>query len=154
MARHATNTQDQYSETLQVRLTKQQVNLLKAKTLEQNVSISSLIRQAVVLYLNRTLSDTELLYASMNENVRNIRYLDNKVELLALIIMEQTKYQMRVLPSNPVNTDENAEFDYSKFEKNCFKSLRQNHRGKLESMLIDCYEQSGELEPEESNNDD
>lgn len=141
--------ESRYTENLNIRLNKQQVNILKQKALEQNVSMSTLIRQALINYINRTLSDTELLYASMNEISKKVRYLDNKVELLALIIMEQTKYHMTVLPHNPVNISAMAEMDYEKFEKSCFKSLKTNHRGKLESMLLDLYEQQDDEQDEQ-----
>ena len=75
-----------YSVQRQLRFTKQMDELVKSKALEHHTTESEIIRQAVMNYINRSMSDTEIVHASLVENTRKIRYLENKVELLALVI--------------------------------------------------------------------
>ncbi len=124
-----------------MRLTDTQKKILASKAAEQNTSISELIRQAVGNYINRNLSDTEIIHSSLAENSRKIRYLEDKVELLALIIMQQTKYLMKVMPQKQINTDSLVEIEYRKFNDECTKILKTNHGGILESMILNLYEQ-------------
>lgn len=133
-----------YQETMQVRLTNQQKKILTAKAIEQNTTVSELIRQSVMNYINRNMSDSEIVHASLAENSRKIRYLENKIELLALINMQQTKFLMKVMPQKQINTDSLVEIEFKKFSDNCMKILKTNHTGILESMILDLYEQGGE----------
>ena len=90
------------------------------------------------------MSDSEIVHASIAENTRKIRYLENKVELLALIVFEQTKQMMRVLPNKQINADYMVEKDFEKFKTNVTNLLKKNHAGVLEGMILDAYEQSGD----------
>lgn len=126
-----------------VRFTKQMDDLIKAKALEKHTTDSEIIRQAISNYINRSLSDTEIVHASLAENSRKIRYLEKKVELLALVVFEQTKQLMRTMPTKQINTDSFVENEFDKFLKNCTKTLKTNHTGMLESMILDIYEQQG-----------
>lgn len=130
-----------YQEVTQVRLTDQQKKILALKAVEQNTTVSELIRQSVMSYINRNMSDTEIVHASLIENSRKIRYLENKIELLALIVLEQTKYFMKIMPQKQINADSLVEIEFQKFNDNCMKILKTNHGGILESMILDLYEQ-------------
>ena len=132
-----------FSVQKQIRLTKQTAELVEAKALEKHTTESEIIRQAVANYMNRSMSDTEIVHASLMENTRKIRYLENKVELLALIVFQQTKFLMRVMPSRQVNTDALVEKDFERFKNDCMRSLKSNHGGMLEAMILDLYEQGG-----------
>ena len=134
---------DTFSVLRQLRLTRQMDELVRAKALERHTSDSEIIRQAVANYINRSMSDTEIVHASLEENRRKIRYLENKVELLALVLFEHTKLMMRILPNRAVNSEFMVEKDFEKFMANCTSLLRKNHRGVLESMILDSYEQGG-----------
>lgn len=134
---------DTFSVQRQLRLTRQMDELVRAKALERHTTDSEIIRQAVANYINRSMSDTEIVHASLMENTRKIRYLENKVELLALVLFEHTKLMMRILPNRAVNSEFMVEKDFEKFMANCTSLLRKNHRGVLESMILDSYEQGG-----------
>lgn len=134
---------DKFSVLKQLRLTKQMDELVKAKALERHTTDSEIIRQAVANYINRSMSDTEIVHASLMENTRKIRYLENKVELLALVLFEQTKLMLRILPNKAVNSDFMVEKDFAKFMADCTNHLKTNHSGVLESMILDSYEQGG-----------
>ncbi len=133
--------EEKYTVHRQLRFTKQMDELVKAKALEGHTTDSEIIRQAVANYINRSMSDTEIVHASLVENSRKIRYLENKVELLALIIFEQTKHLMRTLPSKQINPDSVVDYDFEKFIQKCQQILKKNHTGVLEAMILDTYEQ-------------
>lgn len=135
--------EEKYSVLQQLRITKQMDDLLKAKALEKHTTESEIIRQAISNYINRALSDTEIVHASLMENTRKIRYLENKVELLALVVFEQTKLIMKSLPSRPAVNETMVQHDFDKFMNNCTKILKSNHTGVLEAMILDSYEQQG-----------
>ena len=133
-----------YDKIKQVRLSKQLDNLIEAKALETNCNSSEIIREAIISFLNRNMSDTEIVHSSIAENTRKVRYLEDKVELLALIVMEQTKYIMKMFPMKQINLNESVDLEFEKFRKDCMKTLKKNHGGMLESMILDLYEQGVE----------
>lgn len=135
--------EEKYSVLQQLRITKQMDELLRAKALEKHTTESEIVRQAISNYINRAISDTEIVHASLMENTRKIRYLENKVELLALVIFEQTKLIMKSLPARQNVTDSLIQHDFEKFKNNCTKILKSNHTGVLEAMILDSYEQQG-----------
>lgn len=133
-----------YGVLKQLRMTEQMQNLIKSKALEHNTTESEIIRQALNNYINRSMSDSEIVHASLVENSRKIRYLENKVELLALIVMQQTKFIMKMFPNRQINSDELVDIEYERFVRDCTKILKANHSGVLESMILDAYEQGDE----------
>ena len=133
-----------YGVLKQLRMTEQMENLIKSKALEHNTTESEIIRQALSNYINRSMSDSEIVHASLVENSRKIRYLENKVELLALIVMQQTKFIMKMFPNRQINSDKLVNIEYERFVRDCTKILKSNHSGVLESMILDAYEQGGD----------
>ena len=125
-------------------MTEQMENLIKSKALEHNTTESEIIRQALSNYINRSMSDSEIVHASLVENSRKIRYLENKVELLALIVMQQTKFIMKMFPNRQLNSDEFANIEHERFVRDCTKILKSNHSGVLARMILDAYEQGGD----------
>lgn len=129
-----------YTVQKQIRITSQMEKLIRAKALEHNATDSEIMRQALVNYINRSMSDTEIVHASLVENSKKIRYLEKKVELLALIIFEQSKLIMRMFPEKQINSEQMVQKSFDSFMKNCTEVLRKNHQGVLESMILDSYE--------------
>ena len=134
-----------YGEVKQVRLTKGMNKQLKSKALEQNTSESEIIRQAIINYINRNMNDSEIIHASLNEMSRKIQMMSDKLELLALIVMQQTKFLIGIFPNNDNINDELTELNFKDFQTRCMQTLKRNHIGILESMLLDFYE-SGDNE--------
>ncbi|MCR5252594.1 MAG: ribbon-helix-helix protein, CopG family [Treponema sp.] len=134
---------ERYSVQMQLRFTQKMAELIEAKALEHHTSNSEIIRQAVMNYVNRSMSDTEIVHASLIENSRKIRFLESKIELMALIVLQQTKLLMKTLPNKQVNSDFVVEKEYEKFMNECSSILKTNHTGKLEAMILDAYEQQG-----------
>lgn len=137
-------TEANYTKPMQVRLTKEISNLVKSKALEQHTTESEIVRTAIIEYINHNTSDTQLLYSSITENTNKIKYLENKIEVLALLDMNLVKYIMKTLPINTANTPQMVEMLYEKFKKDCGSSLKSNHNGILESIILDTYEKEGD----------
>ncbi len=145
MGRNAKPEEVKFSEVIRIRLSTHQYKVLHAKAIEQSSSISELTRQAVSNYINRNMTDSEIIHASLAENTRKMKYLENKMELLALIATEQTRFIMSVLPLVKHNTDEAVQNEFNVFMRKCGKTLKQNHTGMLESMVLDLYENQEEV---------
>lgn len=135
--------ENRYVVQRQIRISQTMDDYIKSKAFEKHTTDSEIIRQAISNYINRSMSDTEIVHASLAENSRKIRYLENKVELLALVVFEQTKFIMKSLPKTNVNTDYYVSHEFEKFMQNCTEILKQNNTGVLEAMILDSYEQGG-----------
>ena len=129
-----------YGDIKQVRLTMEMGKQVKAIAFEQNTSESEIIRQAVINYINRNMNDAEIVHACLNELKRNIQVMSDKIELLALIIMQQTKHLLKVLHDNSSIDEDLLDLSVEEFQRKCLKTLKTNHIGLLESMLLDFYE--------------
>jgi hypothetical protein len=68
-----------------------------------------------------------------------VRFLENKIELQAVILLELTKHLLKVLPNRPSVNQEVADLEYLKFLDDVELALKQNHGGKLEAMVLDIY---------------
>lgn len=135
------------SEVLTFRTTKRMMDLIRATALQENISVSDFIKQTIAEYFNRRLTDSEILHQTLNENTRHIKYLEDKTELMAYMVLGMVKEIKKSL--NPTNLSRDIiEEEMKVFEKNCFKSLKNQHPGKLSQMVMDIYEE--EASPEES----
>lgn len=130
-----------YSEQLKVRITQQQSNLIKSKALENNCTESELVRNALMYYINRSMSDNALIYSAMQEIIRKIKYLENKIDLTAMLLMQQTKHIIKTLPNKQVNSPEIVDIEFKSFIDECSKVIKLNHGSMLESWIMDLYEQ-------------
>lgn len=102
-------------------------------------NMSQVIRDAIYSYFNSSIDDRDLLYASVNDLKEQVRFLENKIELQAVIILELTKHLLKVLPNRPSVNQEVADLEYLKFLDDVELALKQNHGGKLEAMVLDIY---------------
>lgn len=130
-----------YSEQLKVRITQQQSNLIKSKALENNCTESELVRNALMYYINRSMSDNALIYSAMQEIIRKVKYLENKIDLTAMLLMQQTKHIIKTLPNKQVNSPEMVDIEFKGFMNECSKVIKLNHGSLLESWIMDLYEQ-------------
>ena len=126
-------------ETIKVRLSTKIETMLKMKACEQKVTLSEVIREACYSYLNQNSSEAELLFASINDLKEQIRFLENKIDLLSVILLEQTKLLLQIFPNNHHIDSKIAENEYEKFMNNVSSALKENHGGKLEAMVLDIY---------------
>lgn len=133
-----------FSVSQKVRLTEHQNKILKTKALEQNTTVSEILRTAVTNYIDRNMTDTEILYATLTEQSRKIRYLENKVEVSSILLTQMFKYFMRVLPMNASNSSEFVDTKFEDFKKDCAQVVKEYHGGFLESFVLDMYEKGAE----------
>lgn len=129
-----------YDQKIVIRTTERIFDLIKAEALEKNTTVSEIIRQAYLEHMERNMSDAEIMHFSIAENTRKILQLEKKIDLAALIILELARKQIRSLPDTNNISDEMAEKKYQKFIEDCTVSLKKNHHGILESMVLDAYE--------------
>ena len=59
----------EFSAEIHIRISTRQKELLESKAIELRVDKSQLVRTAISDYINKNLNDTELLYASVNDNL-------------------------------------------------------------------------------------
>lgn len=125
------------------RFTEEQVKLIRMKARETGCTDSEFIRTAVVQYINRNITDTEIIHAALVDLNRKQQYVENKLELLAMMIFQQAKLTMEKLPDVQNVNNDMVDVLMEEFKQKCVKTLKTNHEGLLESMILDAYETSG-----------
>lgn len=133
-----------HDHTKNVRFTPRLVELIEMKATEKNTTFSEIVRIACMDYLNNEISDAQLIYASLNDNKQKLRFLENKTELLAVFIMEMARRMIKTLTNRQNVSDEVAELEFQKFLDDSSLSLKKQHGGLLEAMVLDIYQKSGE----------
>ena len=129
-----------YSIIVKARVTKQIKSIIKAKALEQNVTESEIVRQAIFNYINENMSDSHIIHAAIAENTRKMKWLEKKTELLGLLVMQQTRLMIKSLPDVQGKSEFMTDRAYEEFLSKCQNLLRHNRNGFLESMVLDAYE--------------
>ena len=87
------------------------------------------------------MSDNALIYSAMQEIIRKVKYLENKIDLTAMLLMQQTKHIIKTLPNKQVNSPEIVDIEFKSFIDECSKVIKLNHGSMLESWIMDLYEQ-------------
>lgn len=132
-----------HEQTKNIRFTPRLAELIEGKAKEKGTTFSEIVRLSCMDYLNKDISDAELIYASLNDTKQRIRFLENKTELLAVFIMEIARRMIKTLPNRQSVSDEIAELEFQKFLDDSTFSLKNQHKGLLESMVLDIYQQQG-----------
>lgn len=129
----------EFSEEIHIRISKRQKELLESKAIELRVDKSQLVRTAISDYINKNLNDTELLYASVNDNTVAMRRLHDQFELIYTFIIESTRHIIKVLPMNTVNTDSMADEEIEKIIRSTKEELLK-HPKRLTQIVLDLYQ--------------
>ena len=129
--------------TKNIRFTPRLAELIEGKAKEKGTTFSEIVRLSCMDYLNKDISDAELIYASLNDTKQHLRFLENKTELLAVFIMEIARKMIKTLPSRQIVSDEILELEFQKFLDDSTFSLKKQHKGLLEAMVLDIYQKSG-----------
>ena len=137
------NEESRLSSPIGIRLTPTLDKAVRAEAMKKGIGVSDFIRQVLEQHLDNAFSDTALLNHTLSEQSRKMGYLENKVDLAAMITMELARHQMRHLPEKQFMSDDMVEKRFEKFMQDCAKSMSGNHRGALEGMVLDIYEQTG-----------
>ena len=117
--------------------------LISEKAHERNVKKSVVMRDIVIKYFDKEIQDPELIYASLNDAKEKIRFLENKVDLISVLLLEQIKKLIHLLPNRSAIPDEIADIEYEKFIEGVEAQLKNGHSGMLESMVLDIYQRNG-----------
>ncbi len=128
---------------IRIRFTNELEKMIKAKAVEKGLGVSEIVRQICEQHFENELSDTELLNHTLTQHNRKIGYLENKIELTAMIVMELARHQIRHFPEKAFISEDAVEKRFEEFIENCAASLKGSHKGLLESMVLDIYERSG-----------
>ena len=128
----------QLRSVVSVRVTDEIYNLLKSKAVRENIDIASVIREIIQQYFENTLSDTQNLI----QTKRKVSMLDNKIEVMSMLMLELTKSYMNTFPDRQL-TPEMSEKAYEEIITRLSNNMK-NHKGRIESMVLDIYEKGGE----------
>lgn len=129
-----------YDKKIIFRANEQIFNLLTAESLEKRCSVSEVLRQSCMEHFERNMSDAEIMHFSVAENTRKILHFEKKLDLAMLIILGLVREQLRTIPERSAVSERVSASRYEKFIQGCMESLRKNHHGVLESMILDAYE--------------
>lgn len=125
------------------RVTDETYNLLKAKSIKENSDLGLVTREIISLYFEDKLSDSKIYADNLAKTKNKLNMLENKIEILSLLVLELTQAYTQTFPDNGITPDLSEQF-YSEIIKKLSNSMK-NHKGKLEAMVLDIYEKTGEM---------
>lgn len=131
--------ESQYSEYVPVKFQKAINDILEAKALENHTSVSEVVRTAVIDYINKNVSDTEVLFTSIAEMTSHVKKLENKMDLLCILSMRQMKEFLPMFPDKKDMKDETVDYLYEGFLNRVKSDLRKDIK-LLEKTILDAYE--------------
>lgn len=126
---------------VRTRVTDEIANMLQAKAVRENIDISTVLREIIFQYFEDSVNDTKIMSQNMIQTKRKITMLENKIEIMSLLILQLTKAYSSTFPRKHL-TDEMSEKFYEETITELSNSMK-NHKGLLESMVLDIYEKSG-----------
>lgn len=126
---------------VRTRVTDEIANMLQAKAVRENIDISTVLREIIYQYFEDSVNDTKIMSQNMIQTKRKITMLENKIEIMSLLILQLTKAYSSTFPRKHL-TDEMTEKFYEETITE-LSNIMKNHKGLLESMVLDIYEKSG-----------
>ena len=91
---------------------------------------------------DKEVQDPELIFASLNDTKQRVQELERRLNLIMVILLEQTKRQIQVLPNRKSVPDEVATIEFHRFIEAVESEIRRSDRGSIESMVLDIYQRS------------
>ena len=116
--------------------------LLDLKKDELGKSRSDTIRYIVDCYFDKEIQDPELIFASLNDTKQRVQELERRLNLILVVLLEQTKRQIEILPNRKSVPDDIAEIEFNKFIEAVEYEIKKSDRGSIESMVLDIYQRS------------
>jgi hypothetical protein len=105
------------------------------------MDVSSVVREIICQYFEDSLSDSKILTQNMIQTKRKISMLENKVELMSMIVLQLAQAYTATFPDKQLTQEMQDKF-YEDLMKRLSENMK-NHKGRFESMVLDIYEQSG-----------
>lgn len=116
--------------------------LIGMKQQELGKSRSDTIRFIVDSYFDKEIQDPELIYGSLNDTKRRVQELESRLNLMMVVLLEQTKRQIKVLPNRQSVPDDVAKIEFDRFIESVQREIKNSDRGSIESMVLDIYQRS------------
>ena len=132
----------QLRSVISVRVTDEIFNLLKSKSVREKIDVAAVIREIIEQYFENTLTDTKIINQNLVQTKRKVAMLDNKIEVMSMLVLELTKSYMNTFPDRQL-TPEISEKAYEEIITRLAENMK-NHKGRIESMVLDIYEKGGE----------
>lgn len=126
---------------IRTRVTDEIANMLQAKAIRENIDMATVIREIIYQYFEDSVNDTKIISQNMIQTKRKISMLENKIEIMSLLILQLTKAYSTTFPRKHL-TEEFSDKFYEEMITELANNMK-NHKGLLESMVLDIYEKSG-----------
>ena len=131
------------SQVIRTRVTDEMFNMINAKAVRENIDIATCVREMIEQYFEDTLSDSKIISQNMIQTKRKISMLENKVEVMSMLVLELAKLYTSTFPDRHLTAEMSEKF-YEELVTRLAENMK-NHKGRLESMVLDIYEKSGEV---------
>ena len=116
--------------------------LLDLKKDELGKSRSDTIRYIVDCYFDKEIQDPELIFASLNDTKKRVQELESRLNLILVVLLEQTKRQIEILPNRKSVPEDIARIEFDRFLEAVEYEIKKGDRGSIESMVLDIYQRS------------
>ena len=116
--------------------------LIGLKQSELGKSRSDTIRFIVDSYFDKEIQDPELIFGSLNDTKRRVQELESRLNLMMVVLLEQTKRQIKVLPNRQSVPDDIARIEFERFLESVQREIKNSDRGSIESRVLDIYQRS------------
>lgn len=126
---------------IRTRVTDGIANMLQAKAIRENIDMATVIREIIYQYFEDSVNDTKIISQNMIQTKRKISMLENKIEIMSLLVLQLTKAYSTTFPRKHL-TEEISDKFYEEMITELSNNMK-NHKGLLESMVLDIYEKSG-----------
>jgi predicted nucleic acid-binding protein len=127
---------------IRTRVNSETANMLCSKASRENLDTATVVREIIAQYFEDNLSDTKIINQNIIQMKRKMTMLENKLEILSMLVLELAKIYTTTFPERKINDDISSKF-YEEIIISISNNMK-NHKGRLESMVLDIYEQSGE----------
>lgn len=131
------------NQVIRTRVTDEMFNMIQSIAVRKNMDTASVIREIIEQYFEDTLSDSKIISQNMIQTKRKISMLENKVEMMSMLILELAKSYTATFPDRHLSNELSEKF-YEELVTRLAENMK-NHKGRLESMVLDIYEKSGEV---------
>lgn len=131
------------NQVIRTRVTDEMFNMIQSIAVRKNMDTAAVIREIIEQYFEDTLSDSKILSQNMIQTKRKISMLENKVEVMSMLVLELAKSYAATFPDRHL-TEELSQKFYEELITHLSENMR-NHKGRFESMVLDIYEKSGEV---------
>lgn len=125
---------------IRTRVTDEIGSLLSAKAVNEKIEVATVIREIISQYFENTLSDSRIVSQNMMQMKRKMTMLENKIDVMSMLVLELTKLYSATFPDRKINQEISEKY-YEEIVSGIAENMK-NHKGKLESMVLDIYEHS------------